>query len=179
MIASFNELCAFVENGVITPVNFDDVNGTSIDVHLGSVIKKECYSDAHANIVSLRDKQNVNWRTVDITDGYYLLGPGEFILASTIEVFNLPANVSAEFKLNSSGARVGLDNALATWCDPRWNGSTLTLELRNNTRHHVIRLDHGCRIGQMVFHFSSPVPEEKSYAVRGRYNGDKTAQPVK
>ena len=179
MLASYNELCSFVDLGVISPVSYDDVNGTSIDVHLGNVIKKECYSENGPNIVSLRDKQNVNWRTVDITDSFYLLGPGEFILAHTVEIFNLPDYVSAEFKLNSSGARIGLDNALATWCDPRWNGSSLTLELRNNTRHHTIRLDHRCRIGQMVFHLSESVPEEKSYAVRGRYNGDKFAQPVK
>ena len=116
---------------------------------------------------------------VDITDDFYDLHPGEFILAHTVEVFDLPADISAEFKLNSSGARIGLDNALATWADPRWHGSTLTLELKNNTRHHAIRLHHGCRIGQMIFHRSEPVPEEKSYALRGRYNKDASAQPVK
>ncbi len=31
----------------------------------------------------------------------------------------------------------------------------------NNTRNHVIRLHHGCRIGQMVFHRSELVPEAK------------------
>ena len=130
-------------------------------------------------VVSLRDKHNVRWEEVDITKEYYDLLPGEFILAHTVEVFDLPADISAEFKLNSSGARIGLDNALATWADPRWHGSTLTLELKNNTRYHVIRLHHGCRIGQMIFHRSEPVPEEKSYAVRGRYLNDKSVQIVK
>ena len=184
MLISYNELCEFAERGVIAPVDPKDINGTSIDVHLGPKVLREAmvylkHGTEGLKIVSLRDKENVTWEEEDITDSYYTLLPGEFILAHTVEVFNLPADISAEFKLNSSGARIGLDNALATWADPRWHGSTLTLELKNNTRFHVIRLHHGCRIGQMIFHRSKPVPEEKSYAVRGRYNKDTSAQPVK
>ena len=180
MLISYNELCGFVERGVIAPVDPKDINGTSIDVHMGpKILAERHYPELSYPTVSLRDKENVTWYEVDITNGFYNLYPGEFILAHTVEVFDLPADISAEFKLNSSGARIGLDNALATWADPRWHGSTLTLELKNNTRHHVIRLHHGCRIGQMIFHRSEPVPEEKSYAVRGRYNKDQSAQPVK
>ena len=180
MLISYNELCEFVERGVIAPVDPKDINGTSIDVHLGpKILAERRYPELLYPTVSLRDKENVTWYEVDITNDFYNLYPGEFILAHTVEVFDLPADISAEFKLNSSGARIGLDNALATWADPRWHGSTLTLELRNNTQNHIIRLHHGCRIGQMIFHRSEPVPEEKSYAVRGRYNKDASAQPVK
>ena len=181
MLISYNELCGFVERGVIAPVDPKDINGTSIDVYLGPTIlaEKPPAPGASLKVVSLRDKSNLDWYEVDISKGHYDLYPGEFILAHTVEVFDLPADISGEYKLNSSGARIGLDNALATWADPRWHGSTLTLELKNNTRHHIIRLHHGCRIGQMIFHRSEPVPEEKSYAVRGRYLNDKSAQPVK
>ena len=184
MLISYNELCVFAERGVIAPVDPKDINGTSIDVHLGPKILREqavflANGTEGLGIVSLRDKENVRWDEEDITESYYDLLPGEFILAHTVEVFNLPADISAEFKLNSSGARIGLDNALATWADPRWHGSTLTLELKNNTNNHVIRLHHGCRIGQMIFHRSEPVPEDKSYAVRGRYLNDKSVQIVK
>ena len=180
MLISYNELCEFVERGVIAPVDPKDINGTSIDVHLGpKILAERRYPELLYPTVSLRDKENVTWYEVDITNDFYNLYPGEFILAHTVEVFDLPADISAEFKLNSSGARIGLDNALATWADPRWHGSTLTLELRNNTQNHIIRLHHGCRIGQMIFHRSAPVPEEKSYAVRGRYLNDKSVQIVK
>ena len=181
MLISYNKLCELVERGVIFPVDPKDINGTSIDVHLGPkiLVEKPVNHMEFYPVVSLRDKQNVRWDEVDISNDYYDLLPGEFILAHTVEVFNLPADISAEFKLNSSGARIGLDNALATWADPRWHGSTLTLELKNNTRNHIIRLHHGCRIGQMIFHRSEPVPEEKSYAVRGRYLNDKSVQIVK
>ena len=181
MLISYNELCEFAERGVIFPVDPKDINGTSIDVYLGPTImaEKPPAPGAPLKVVSLRDKDNLDWYEVDISKDYYDLYPGEFILAHTVEVFDLPSDISGEYKLNSSGARIGLDNALATWADPRWHGSTLTLELKNNTRHHVIRLHHGCRIGQMIFHRSEPVPEEKSYAVRGRYLNDKSVQIVK
>lgn len=99
--------------------------------------------------------------------------PGEFILAQTIEEFYLPNDIAAEFRLKSSVARVGLDQALAVWCDPGWNSSVLTVELRNNTRYHVLVLEAGMKIGQVVFFKGEPVPDEASYAVRGQYNNDK------
>lgn len=177
-LVSYNELCELVERGVITGVDLKDVNGTSIDVHLGPRILEEACTNGR-QIVSLQDKQNLIWHEVDITDSYYDLRPGEFVLASTTEKFFLPADISAEFKLNSSGARIGLENALATWCDPHWHNSVLTLELKNLTRFHTLRLHHGCRIGQMIFHKSEPVPKDKGYAVKGRYNNDSSVQEVK
>lgn len=177
MLLSFDELRRIVSEGVISPVDVRDINGTSIDVHLGSKVLVE--SPQTAGFVSLREKDKLNTYEVDISGGHYDLAPGEFILAHTIERFNLPDNISAEFKLNSSGARIGLENALATWCDPHWNGSVLTLELKNFTRNHTIRLHAGCRIGQMIFHWSMPVPKEHGYAVRGRYNGDTSVSGVK
>ncbi len=179
MLVSYWDLCGFVQQGVIQGSDIKDVNGTSIDVYLGNKILVERSSESMEQTVSLRDKQQLNMREVDITDGYYDLRPGEFILAHTVEKFNLPSDISAEYKLNSSGARIGLENALATWCDPYWHGSVLTLELKNLTQWHTIRLHHKCRIGQMIFHKSEPVPKDKSYAVRGRYNNDVSVSGVK
>lgn len=178
-LISYNELVELAEAGVIEGVDPKDINGTSIDVHLGPEIMRERYAES-LQVVSLRDKQHLNMtKQVMAEGGWYDLRPTEFILAHTIEKFNLPADISAEFKLNSSGARIGLENALATWCDPHWNGSVLTLELKNFTQFHTIRLHNGCRIGQMIFHKSAPVPEKNGYGVRGRYNGDSSVSGVK
>lgn len=178
-LLSYNELCELVEQGVIEGVRERCINGTSIDVHLGPELLVE-NQYAVPKVVSLRDKEQLSMSPMKLTkDGYYLLQPNEFILAHTVERFNLPDNISAEFKLNSSGARIGLENALATWCDPYWHGSVLTLELKNLTRYHTIRLDNGCRIGQMIFHRSEPVPKDKGYHVRGRYNNDTSVSSVK
>ena len=176
-LISYNELCSLVEQGIIEGVKPEAINGTSIDVHLGPSIMVEDMT--HIRSVSLRDKQALSMTEWNISGKSYMLLPGEFILAHTVEKFNLPDNISAEFKLNSSGARVGLENALATWCDPHWHGSVLTLELKNFTRSHIIELHDGCRIGQMIFHKSEPVPRERGYAVRGRYNQDTSVSGVK
>lgn len=175
-LLSYNELCELVERGVITDVDLKNVNGTSIDVHLGSTIMVE--SACTGLIVSLRDKEALKMERLDITGGSYFLQPNQFILAHTVEKFYMPADISAEFKLNSSGARIGLDNALATWCDPWWHNSTLTLELKNQTQFHTICLHDGARIGQMIFHRSAPIPISHSYAVRGRYNNNASVQGV-
>lgn len=179
-LLSYTELCELVEQGVIVGVKDGAINGTSIDVHLGSEIICETYGDHRAYAVDIAKRTSWAHHTIKLPDGgFHYLTPGEFVLASTVETFNLPADISAEFKLKSSGARSGLDNALATWCDPHWHGSVLTLELKNNLRYHSIILTAGMPIGQMIFHRSAPVPHEKGYAVRGKYNKDTSVQGVK
>lgn len=174
-LLSYNELVSLVEVGVIdAPI--ENINPCSIDVRLGEnlIIETE-----NKNIIDLSKRESFlscNWKMDK--DGY-CLAPGEFILAHTVEVFNLPNDIAAEFKLKSSGARIGLENALATWCDPGWNGSTLTLELKNLLRYQSIRLRPGDKIGQMIFKRVNPVPEDRSYAKVGRYNNDSSVQAIK
>lgn len=181
-VLSYIELVQLVEDEVIAPVSYDDINAASIDIHLGDEIVVEVVPpglsvpsaiDIHKRDVFPSYKINI------AAQGHYDLAPGEFILAHTREVFNLPLDICAEFKLKSSGARTGLENALATWADNGWHGSTLTLELKNFLRWHPLRLTPGMKIGQMVFHRTVPVPMKRSYAQRGRYNNDKSVQTVK
>ena len=176
MPLSYLELVDLVDQGVIEPVPHEHINGSSIDVTLGRYIWAE---DGSGFPVRLKDKEAPRMRQHDLVEGPYLLKPNEFVLAQTFETFNLPHDVSAEFKLKSSTARSGLTNALATWCDPGWHGSVLTLELKNYCQDHPLVLEAGLKVGQVIFYRSLPVPLERSYATRGQYNGDRTAQPSK
>lgn len=178
MLLSYIELCALALEGVITPVEHEHINAASIDVRLGSTVLVERPS-MEAAIVDYTKRQGLAMDCVDITGGHFDLQPGQFVLAHTLEQFNLPTDICAEFKLKSSGARIGLNNMLATWCDNGWHGSVLTLELHNVTRHHTIRLRPGDKIGQMIFYRTTPVPDDRSYAARGRYNKDSSAQQIK
>jgi dCTP deaminase len=176
-LVSYIGLVELVERGVITDVPHEHINGASIDVCIGNEILVE---RADNRLISLRDRDQLTMSAFTIHgESGYALAPGEFILAHTVEKFNLPNDIACEFKLKSSGARIGLNNALATWCDPGWHGSALTLELQNINRHHPIVLCPGDRIGQMLFYHVDPVPEDRSYAVRGRYNGDASVQQSK
>jgi len=172
-LITHNELIELVEQDVITNVAFRQINAASIDVTLGDVLWLE---SEHGYLVDLADKHAPNLFRAEVGNGF-ALAPGEFVLAQTQQVFNLPNDIAAEFRLKSSGARSGLDQALAVWCDPGWHGSVLTLELRNNLRHHSLLLRTGMPIGQMVFWRGESVSESASYATKGRYNGDCEAQP--
>jgi len=178
-LMSYLELCDIVEQGVIAPVSHECINASSIDIHLGNEVIVE--SGGVCEFVDPHRRTNFHQRVVDLRgDGYYMLRPGEFILANTVEVFNLPMDVSAEFRLKSSGARSGLNNLFACHCDPGWHGSTLTLELHNVLRWTAIKLTPGMAIGQMLFHrHRVKVPEDRSYAARGRYNNDSNVSGVK
>jgi dCTP deaminase len=184
-ILSYTEICELIEDGVIENADYACVNSSSLDIHLGSTILLEGQvSQGPENLKYLNKKSHLVHETVILEDspefkGQIAMAPGEFLLASSREIFNLPNNISAEYKLKSSMARLGLDHLNAGWCDAGWNGSVLTLELKNVTQRHRIVLTVGDRIGQMVFYRHREVPLDKSYATRGSYNGDKTAQGVK
>lgn len=321
-LLSYNELCKLVERGVITNVEHDQINATSIDITLGETM---LFESAMGEVAPLdyRAREALPTSPQYLTQQGIFLAPGEFVLAQSQQVFNLPNDISAEYKLKSSMARIGLEHLNAGWCfvagtkvsmldgsekpieeikegeevysldsegrvragkvtragktadvsstvrvvlddgahfdctadhrimlrdgayakasdltagqalmplnrrydnatghenhkvsevlriehetpvpvyditvetyrnfalsagvfvhncDAGWNGSVLTLELKNMTKFHTILLRPGDRIGQMVFFKHAPVPAGRSYAARGRYNGDKTVSGVK
>ena len=177
-LLSYVELCELVEQGVIGPVDPSAINAASIDVRLGDEIVVEQYCDHRMRPVDIH-KREVFPSVKEMINTHYDMQPGEFILAHTMETFNLPNDICCEFKLKSSGARTGLENALATWCDAGWHGSKLTLELKNLLRYNSLRLTPGMYIGQMIFYRIKEVPEHRSYATIGRYNKDSSVQTVK
>lgn len=83
------------------------------------------------------------------------LPPGGFALASTVEHFDLPADILAEIKDKSTLARRGLD-VKNTVAEPGWRGY-LTLELTNNHPPW-----------QVPLHAIFAMADTKDWAVRGR-----------
>jgi dCTP deaminase len=181
-LLSYTEICELIEQGVIRNTDYYCVNSASLDIHLGTTLLLEGdVGRGPDNLKYLGKKSQLTHERVELTlpGGQYAMAPGEFLLASSREVFNLPDNISAEYKLKSSMARLGLEHLNAGWCDAGWNGSVLTLELKNTTQRHRIVLTADDRIGQIVFFRHTPVPKDKSYRARGSYNGDTTVAPVK
>ena len=189
MLLSYDEIETLIDDDVVEYAEKELINSASLDIRLGFDILAERPqntqgkpAEAHAflNRVALRDRKGLQLCPHNLKkDGPFILYPGEFILAHSHEVFNLPNDISAMYCLKSSMARIGLEHLNAGWCDAGWNGSTLTLEFKNVTRHHEIVLHHLDKIGQMVFFRHRPVRHENSYAARGRYNGDKTVSGAK
>lgn len=177
---SYNRLKQLVEQGVIRGLDsMDQINGTSIDVRLGNKFLIERMNVAQ--VIDLKDRSTKLLTQVTKLEDYHYLDvrPGQFLLAHTMEEFHLPNSITAVFQLKSSIARSGLGHLLAGFCDPGWNDSVLTLELKNETQYHSIRLWAGLPIGQMIFFEHEEVPAQFGYAIRGRYNHDKSVSGMK
>lgn len=179
-LLSVVEFLPLLEGGMLEGYDPACINAASVDIRLGRYILAE---DTDAELLSpqiiLAKRQGMRTVTHDLKTNPFILGPGEFILAQSLEIFHLPNNIAAEYKLKSSMARIGLEHLNAGWCDPGWNGSVLTLELKNVTQDHNIVLNYGDRIGQVIFRKCAEVPPNFSYATVGSYNGDKTVTGAK
>lgn len=96
-----------------------------------------------------------------------ILLPGKFMLASTIERFDMPNDVLAVVHDKSSWARRGL-TVQNTIIEPGWRGF-LTLELTNHS-DSVIYIDEGSPIAQIIFH---RLEEPTEIPYQGRYQDQK------
>ena len=180
MVLNHNDIMRLIERGVIEGALLEHVNGTSLDLTLGDEILIEDYAATPSKrFVRLSQRESLSVCRMKIPVGGFHMKPGKCVLAHTQQVFHLPADISGEYKLKSSLGRIFLDHMLAGWCDPTWNNSTLTLELKNECQYHTLIIETGVRIGQIVFHRHDPVSPEFSYATKGRYNGDKSVQGAK
>ena len=152
------ELC--LTQGMVVPYNEELLNPASLDVTLGSTLLVEVEHTPELQILHIEQytKEDPFW-----------VAPGEFFLAETQEMFFLPDHVGAQFVLKSSRAREGWDHAEAGWCDPKWVGSRLTMELKNGRRYHSLPVWPGMKIGQMKFLLLADLPE-RGYDQVGRYN---------
>lgn len=178
MLLSYTELHEAVEAGYLRGVDPAAINQTTIDVRLGMDFLRECppkWRDC-LPVVDCANRESVSFFK---QRECVVLEPQDFVLAHTMEEFYLPDFLSAEFSLKSSAARNGLEHLNACWIDAGFNSSVLTLELKNMTRYHQLKLRSGMFIGQIKVFRHTEVPAEQSYAARGRYNHDASVNAIK
>lgn len=175
-----------VQTGVVENALPENINSASLDIRIGEFILVESNANSvshvgyHPKVLSLKQRDALTTERINLKEkGCFILRPGQFILAQSIEKFHLPLDISCEYKLKSSMARIGLEHLNAGWCDAGWNNSVLTLELRNLTTYHEIELCYGDKIGQMIFYKHDAVEYDNSYARVGTYNGDATVSSAK
>ena len=113
-LLSHTRLLTLMRTGVIRGINSEQINASSIDIRLGKKILVESSSPyGHLRRVSLHRREPLRMFEVDIEQDNFIFRPGQFILAQSIETFHLPNNISAEYKLKSSMARIGLEHLLS------------------------------------------------------------------
>lgn len=166
MILSDKTLTKMLAEGTLVaePIEKEQIQPASIDIRLGktfSIVK-----DSSSGIITLENK--IEYETIE-TDTYVIL-PGQFVLATTMEYFELPDNLTAFVEGRSSLGRMGLFIQNAGWVDPGFKGE-ITLELFNANRC-AIELKAGRRVGQLVF---AEMDDTAMNPYNGKYQGQKGA----
>lgn len=149
---------------IASPLEPEQIQPASIDIRIGNTYS--ILEDSPFGIINL-DKE-IKYK--QITTEKYLLLPGQFVLATTMEYFELPDNLTAFVEGRSSLGRMGLFIQNAGWVDPGFKGE-ITLELFNANRC-AIELKAGRRVGQLVF---AQLDDNALNPYRGKYQGQKGA----
>lgn len=162
MILSDKTILKMLENGSleIAPVEKKQIQPASVDIRLGDTFS--VVEDTSSGIITLENE--IKYKTIK-TDTYLLL-PGQFVLATTMEYFSLPDDLTAFVEGRSSLGRMGLFIQNAGWVDPGFKGE-ITLELFNANRC-AIELKSGRRVGQLVF---AKLDDHALNPYNGKYQG--------
>ena len=166
MILSDKTIKKMLDDGtlVASPIDEEQIQPASLDIRLGDTFS--LIEDDEKGIISL-DK-SIKYKTIKADS--FLLMPGQFILATTMEYFELPDDITAFVEGRSSLGRMGLFIQNAGWVDPGFHGE-ITLELFNANRC-AIELKSGRRVGQLVF---AKMDEKAQNPYRGKYQGQRGA----
>jgi len=149
------------------------VRGSVIDLRLG-----HNFEIFHSNVPRLIDPMLAQTDDagesveidIDFTNGIEI-GPGQFILAHTLEYIKLPSDIAAQVEGRSSFARLGLQvHMTANLVEAGFDGC-LTLEILNSGPS-TIKLYPGMRIAQLRF-YRFVTPPRFPYGVAGenKYRG--------
>lgn len=133
-----------IESGRIKNIYEGALNPASINIRLGNTF-----------LVPVRDQiirlgEEIEYETFRINEKEIMwIEPGDFVLATTKEWFDIPITASAFVQGRSSIGRAGLTIQNAGFVDPGFRGH-ITLELKNET-DMKIGLVPGYPVGQLIF----------------------------
>lgn len=171
MILSDTDIIREISSGRIgiEPYSPKQLQPSSVDLRLARQFR--IFANYQDEVIDPRQEQDLT-RVVDVGERPFVLHPGEFVLASTVERLTLPDNVVGRLEGKSSLGRIGLlIHATAGFFDPGFQG-TATLELSNVARL-PIRLYPGMAICQISYAYTYS-PATRPYGSSGlgsKYQG--------
>src|SRR5690606_13186643 len=156
MLLSDRDLTEQIKNGRLQLDPYDEslIQPSSIDVRLDRWFR--VFNNTKYTHIDPSQQQDELTSLVEVPDGEpFVLHPGEFVLASTLEVVTLPNDLAGRLEGKSSLGRLGLlTHSTAGFIDPGFSGH-ITLEL-SNVANLPITLWRGLKIGQLcLFRLSS------------------------
>lgn len=163
-------------SGVIEPYNPKNLQPASYDVTLSNVYRTMLVPKRPEDpkfVVDPFDQDTLDKITErHETHEPFIISPGQFLLAGTVERISVPAYLVGRIEGRSSLGRLGLAvHITAGYLDPGFSGN-LTLEMFNASPHSI-KLTPGMRIAQVSFHRLTKYAR-KPY--QGRYQGDAEVQ---
>ncbi len=177
---------------VVEPLNIDEQLGpSSLDLRLGNKVRvfkssmleyidTKSYKDEYVSeYVTNSDVKVVEYENSILYENIdsFVIHPGEFVLASTLERIELPSHIVGRLEGRSSLGRLGLIvHATAGYIDPGFRGN-ITLEI-GNVGKLPIKIYSGMRICQVVFEKMCS-PAEKPYNAKegSKYIDERGATP--
>ena len=147
----------------------------SVDFRLGTTFM--VFEHSRFSYIDPRHPQSIGdaMRTIEVApDEPFIMQPGDFALASTMETLELPDDLLGRLEGRSSIARLGITvHSTAAVFEPGWIG-TATMELSNLGRM-AVALYPGMRICAFSFEtVSSPVMVPYRTKVNNKYAGQVT-----
>jgi len=132
----------------IDPYDKKLVQPNSVDIRLGNHF---VWYKPGSRVIDPYDQESVIANVDEIHAESFVLNPGQFVLAETLEAIELPDNIVATIEGKSSIARLGVTlHQTGGWIDAGFRG-TITLEMANvNSR--PVKVYAGMPIGQLVFY---------------------------
>lgn len=164
---------------VIEPCDHDDIQPSSVDLHLGEDFQV-FRNSRYPYIDPAREQPGLTEKVLASVEEPFVLHPGEFSLGTTVERIALPDDLVGRLEGKSSLGRLGLlIHSTAGYVDPGWDGR-LTLEL-SNVANLPILLVPGMKIGQISFaQMSTAVDRPYGHPGLGsKYKGQESATPSK
>ncbi len=164
-VLSDGEIRDRLASGSIILEDYDDldiqIQPSSLDLRLGAQYK---VFEANKPVDPAEEDQSQYLTEFIPSNGKVVVGPDDFILATTVEWIQLPDDLQAQVKGRSSYGRFGVEiHSTAGLIDPGWAGQ-ITLEISNNT-NSTIELTAGERICQLSF-MTMDEPAMRPYGTR-------------
>jgi dCTP deaminase len=181
MLLSDRDIAAEIKSGRVKVDPFEPkmIQPSSVDVRLDRFFR--VFENHKYEVIDPSIEQSELTREVAVApDDFFILHPGEFVLASTYEVITLPDDIAGRLEGKSSLGRLGLlTHSTAGFIDPGFSGH-ITLEL-SNVANLPVKLYPGMKIGQLcLIKLSSPAEHPYGSALYGsRYQGQRGPTPSK
>ncbi len=181
MLLSDRDIAAEIKSGRVKVEPFDPkmIQPSSVDVRLDRFFR--VFENHKYEVIDPSMEQSELTREVAVApDDFFILHPGEFVLASTYEVITLPDDIAGRLEGKSSLGRLGLlTHSTAGFIDPGFSGH-ITLEL-SNVANLPVKLYPGMKIGQLcLIKLSSSAEHPYGSALYGsRYQGQRGPTPSK